>query len=372
MKKAKKIIAYILAFSLCLGGMMNSSVTQAKVKVKKIILNCKKKQMYVGTKYKLKVKKVAPKRASKKVIWKSQNKKVASVSKTGVVKAKKPGKTVITVYSKTNKRVKVKCTITVKLKKSGAQGTTTEPSNIKPMPHVTATPTATPTITPENSKPTTTPSVKPSADPTKEPDDDKMCFVQFVDCDGSLLLEAKVKKGESVTPPTPPKRVGYLFSGWDKDYDNIADDITIKAMYEKDNVVALIVDDVVVNKEEQEVFLPVYVNQNPGILGMTLSVLFDDSKLRLVDAMNGDAVSNVLTLTKANVLKNNCKFTWDGQEINDSDVKDGQILVLRFKLKENIEPGEYNVNIYYNEGDIVDRNLQPIKFELRSGKLIVN
>lgn len=364
----KKRIAYALIFALCISGLTRYPMMQAKVKAKKITLNCKKKTLYVGAKFKLKVKKVKPKKASKKVTWKSSNKKILTVSKSGVVKAKKAGRATVVVCSKVNKRVKAKCIFTVVKKGNSIPKQTPAPNKyITPRPKATLTPLPTPTVTPSSE-----PSTQPTTEPTKNPEQDEMCTVQFVDCDGTLLFQTKVKKGDSATPPEPPKRVGYLFSGWDKDYGNVMEDMTIKALYEKDNAVALIVDDAVVKNGEKDVFLPVYVNQNPGILGMTFSVLFDDNSLELVDALNGDAVSNVLTFTKANILKNNCRFTWDGQEMDDKDVKDGQVLILKFKLKDNIEPGEYNINIYYNEGDIVNRDLQPINFELRSGKITVS
>lgn len=57
---------------------------------------------------------VKPAKASKKVTYKSSNKKVAAVSKSGKVTAKKAGKTTITVTSKSNKKVKKKVKITVK------------------------------------------------------------------------------------------------------------------------------------------------------------------------------------------------------------------------------------------------------------------
>ena len=62
----------------------------------------------------LKVKKVTPKGASTKVKWKSSKKKVATVSSTGLVKAKKKGTAKIIATSKTNKKVKAVCKIKVK------------------------------------------------------------------------------------------------------------------------------------------------------------------------------------------------------------------------------------------------------------------
>lgn len=82
-------------------------------KVTEIKLNYAKATTAVGCSLKLKVASVKNEKASKAVVWKSSNKKVATVSKKGVVKAKKTGTVTITATSKENKRVKAKCKIKV-------------------------------------------------------------------------------------------------------------------------------------------------------------------------------------------------------------------------------------------------------------------
>ncbi len=85
-----------------------------KVKIykpKSVELNYSSYMLAVGEKVKL-TKKVKPLKASQKVTWKSSNKKKASVSKTGLVKAKKPGSCYITAKTKNNK--KASCSIVVK------------------------------------------------------------------------------------------------------------------------------------------------------------------------------------------------------------------------------------------------------------------
>lgn len=105
----KRITAMALALgmSLCLAG-MTAGGAETSAKSAKIKLNRKKAILRVGKKLKLKVK-----GTKKKVKWRSSKKKVATVSKKGVVKAKKPGKTVIT--AKAGKK-KCRCEITVKKK----------------------------------------------------------------------------------------------------------------------------------------------------------------------------------------------------------------------------------------------------------------
>ncbi len=111
----KRIVAASLvtamAVTMCTGA---STEAEAAVKTKKITLTAKKKTLYTGERYTLGVKKVTPKKASKKVKYKSNKKKVASVSAKGVIKAKKKGTAKITVVSKANKKVKAVCKIKVK------------------------------------------------------------------------------------------------------------------------------------------------------------------------------------------------------------------------------------------------------------------
>lgn len=57
--------------------------------------------------------------------------------------------------------------------------------------------------------------------------------VTFKNPDGTVLKKDKVKEGESaITPINPPKRAGYVFVGWDKDFTNVQSDLEVTAVYE--------------------------------------------------------------------------------------------------------------------------------------------
>ena len=62
--------------------------------------------MDIKGKVKVSVYKTKPSKASKSVKWKSSNKKVATVSKSGYVTGKKKGTVKITATSKKNKKAK--------------------------------------------------------------------------------------------------------------------------------------------------------------------------------------------------------------------------------------------------------------------------
>ena len=60
--------------------------------------------------------------------------------------------------------------------------------------------------------------------------------VRFLDNDGSVISEAKVKYGHSAIAPNPPIHDGFNFTGWDKKFDYITGDLDITAAYKPNSV----------------------------------------------------------------------------------------------------------------------------------------
>ncbi len=138
MVKFKKLAIFVLAVAIIFA-------VQANAAKKKVKLSTTKISLYVGDSYKLKLK-----NNKKKVKWSSSNKKVATVSKKGKVKAKKKGSCRIT--AKVGKK-KYVCKVTVKKEKVRVVKVMVTPT---PLPTEVPRPTLTPrsTLTP---RPTLTP-----------------------------------------------------------------------------------------------------------------------------------------------------------------------------------------------------------------------
>lgn len=127
-KTIKKIIAAAVVAAMGITSFVPAAPAQAAAKTKKLTVKTKKITLYKGAaagygSMKLKVT-VKPKKA--KVTYKINKKKIASVSKKGVVKAKKPGKAKITVKSG-SKKVVVKVVVK-KIKKKVTK--VTAPKNV--------------------------------------------------------------------------------------------------------------------------------------------------------------------------------------------------------------------------------------------------
>ena len=111
----KKIISVLVAVVLVFVSVGVAPVPAVSAAAPKAItLSKTSKTVYVGQKYKLKVKAVTPKKADTAVKWKTSDKKIATVDKNGTVTGKKKGTVTITAVSKANSKIKAKCKVTVK------------------------------------------------------------------------------------------------------------------------------------------------------------------------------------------------------------------------------------------------------------------
>ncbi len=112
------------------------------------------------------------------------------------------------------------------------------------------------------------------------------------------------------------------------------------------------------------------LKNNPGIIGAVFKVSYDTG-LELVDAKSGGAFEK-LSMTKPGVFTSPCQFMWDALELSESDVKDGNILILTFKMSENASAGsELNISLTYSDGDIIDTDLKSVPIDVVDGKVSV-
>lgn len=110
MKKiSKKILSFIIVLTLVTSGFINYNLYKNPVEVSAAKLNKKKVTLNVGDTYKLKVKGVS---ASASITWKTSNKKVCTVSSSGLITPKKKGKA--TVKAVIGGTTTLKCKVNVR------------------------------------------------------------------------------------------------------------------------------------------------------------------------------------------------------------------------------------------------------------------
>lgn len=123
-------------------------------------------------------------------------------------------------------------------------------------------------------------------------------------------------------------------------------------------------------KKGGQVTVDVNVENNPGILGMTLSVSYDSKVLTLTAAESGDALKDVLSFTPAKNLKSGCSFVWYGTTLRSQQIKDGCILRLTFKVN-TAASGTYPIVITASTDDIIDADLNAVTAQITNGGITV-
>lgn len=124
--------------------------------------------------------------------------------------------------------------------------------------------------------------------------------------------------------------------------------------------------DIVSARAGKTVSVDISINNNPGILGASFTVAFDD-RLTLLSTNNGDALST-LSYTAPGELSNPCSFGWDGIDV--ADTSNGVVLTLTFLVPDDAEIGDsYAISVSYDEGSIFDDKMGALGIDIINGSI---
>lgn len=117
----------------------------------------------------------------------------------------------------------------------------------------------------------------------------------------------------------------------------------------------------------EEVSVPVFIKNNPGLAGFRFRIEYDAEVLELISVEKGD-ILDVGTMTSVvNDNKETLTFLWYSTVNVEAD---GNIAILKFKVSENVNP-EIPLCITYLKEDIIDQNKNPIECIVTDGKIIL-
>lgn len=106
------------------------------------------------------------------------------------------------------------------------------------------------------------------------------------------------------------------------------------------------------------------VVNNPGMAGAKITVSYAE-ELTLLEAVSGETFA-ALDYTRPGVFTSPCNFNWDSE--NAEVDQDGTLLTLTFRVSPDAPANKkLDVNISYRYGDIYNRDLDSLKFDMVSG-----
>lgn len=153
----------------------------------------------------------------------------------------------------------------------------------------------------------------------------KTYTVSFVDWNGVTLKQETVNHGSSATPPADPTRAGYEFTGWSASYTNVTSSLVINALYEEVSDPQFTVSGAK-GRAGNQVAVEISISNNPGITGNTgFTISYDSAILELVRVENGSVLGGF--------AQNGAQITWTSGSGN------GVVLTAIFTIKTGTATG---------------------------------
>ncbi len=126
-------------------------------------------------------------------------------------------------------------------------------------------------------------------------------------------------------------------------------------------------------KAGESITVPLYIENNPGVLGMMLKVSYDEElTLTAITQSTGEDNSALESLDFTpgkDLTANPINVGWDGL---DADSTNGKILNMTFTIPEDAEDGKvYDVKISYSIGDVYDNDFNDIDLAVVDGSITV-
>ncbi len=198
--------------------------------------------------------------------------------------------------------------------------------------------------------------------------------VTFVDHDGSVLKAEQVYNEESATAPdiadenliyidwTKQEKKGYMFSGWDKDFACVKEDLTITAVYTEVTVPILFVEtNEVESGVSKTVSVSVYIVSPITFSGLNIDVYYDGN-LNLSES--DIIVKNVFaTQNRYNVTldtnENTIEFSWVYSTEYALTNNYAEVFEMQFKVDKYASTGDYLINILPTSYYVKDLDSNP-------------
>jgi hypothetical protein len=111
--------------------------------------------------------------------------------------------------------------------------------------------------------------------------------VKFVDHDGKELNSQSVNWGTAAIAPTNPTRTGYAFTGWDKAFNNVTNDLTVTAQYKQNETVTLDDGDIPKTYDDSQAFPWWWIVVAAALVGAIVSIIVFQARKH---KKTGDAV----------------------------------------------------------------------------------
>ena len=115
--------------------------------------------------------------------------------------------------------------------------------------------------------------------------------------------------------------------------------------------------------DEFEFDISLSIRDNPGIVGLQIEIIYDENVMMLTQVRQREALSS-LVFSSSDSLDSGCIVMFDGVNVSDDEIKDGEILMMTFVPTGNVLSGEHSIFIRVRA---YDNDLNPVLFKIYNG-----
>lgn len=117
--------------------------------------------------------------------------------------------------------------------------------------------------------------------------------------------------------------------------------------------------------------VPVVLKNNPGMVSLSMDVLYDESVLKLIKVTDGGILGEQQHTSQ---LSSPYRLTWANDTISENILTNGTLVTLSFEILSEAKEGQYPITISYNydNSDAYDKDMQKVKLHMISGYVNVN
>jgi len=122
-------------------------------------------------------------------------------------------------------------------------------------------------------------------------------------------------------------------------------------------------------KAGEEVELKINIENNPGITALRLVIGYDEDVLEMTGFSFGDALAS-MNKGKSEYYGSDYSFSMYSATADLTDC--GTLAIVKFKVKDAAEIGEYPITVTYDFDDIFNLSGDSVNFDIENGMIIIN
>lgn len=124
-------------------------------------------------------------------------------------------------------------------------------------------------------------------------------------------------------------------------------------------------------QEKDSIKVRVWIVNNPGIVGMTSLLSYDQNVLSLKSAKCDPKFQDILTFNYSKDSADGCVFLWTGETLREDQIFDGVLMTMEFEIKNNEKNIKTPIRLIPENNGTYDNDLNEVEVMTDNGYVTI-